>query len=85
MFSYNKTGVKGFISCVVIGVAPVTLAAGGGTLAAVYARLGRLSDAIETARKSQRTAQERNQTDLVQALGQSIASYEAAQGQASGK
>ena len=57
----------------------------GGTLAAVYARLGRLSDAIETARKSQRTAQERNQTDLVQALGQSIASYEAAQGQASGK
>ncbi len=57
----------------------------GGTLAAVYARLGRLSDALETARKSQRAAQERNQTDLVQALGQSIASYEAAQGRAGGK
>ncbi|MGA7412672.1 MAG: tetratricopeptide repeat protein [Bryobacteraceae bacterium] len=57
----------------------------GGTLAAVYARLGRLSDALETARKSQRAAQERNQSDLVQALGQSIASYEAAQARVGGK
>ncbi len=57
----------------------------GGTLAAVYAQLGRWGDALETARKSQRAAQERNQTDLVQALGQNIATYEAAQTRAGGK
>jgi hypothetical protein len=49
-------------------------------LAAVYAQVGRLGDALETARKALRVARERNQQELVRALSGSVASYEAAQG-----
>ncbi|HUE20292.1 MAG TPA: tetratricopeptide repeat protein [Bryobacteraceae bacterium] len=51
----------------------------GGMLAAVYAQVGRLNDALETARKALRTAREGNQQELVRALSGSLASYEAAQ------
>jgi tetratricopeptide (TPR) repeat protein len=57
----------------------------GGTLAAVYAQLGRWGDALEMARRSLRVAQARNQQDLARALSASIASYEAAQAQGGGK
>jgi tetratricopeptide (TPR) repeat protein len=58
-------------------------AAGGdpamaGTLAAVYAQVGRLNDAIATARNALRSAEEHHEPDLVRALTVSIASYEAA-------
>ncbi|HTQ56028.1 MAG TPA: tetratricopeptide repeat protein [Bryobacteraceae bacterium] len=58
-------------------------AAGGdpaiaGTLAAVYAQVGRLNDALTTARNALRLARERNQADLVRALTDSIAKYQAA-------
>jgi tetratricopeptide (TPR) repeat protein len=49
----------------------------GGMLAAVYAQVGRLKDALEAAQKALRTAKDRKQTDLVRALTASIASYEA--------
>ena len=49
-----------------------------GMLAAVYAQVGRLSDAIATAREALRAAEERNRQDLVRALTASIARYEAA-------
>jgi tetratricopeptide (TPR) repeat protein len=52
----------------------------GGMLAAVYAQVGRMGDALETARKALRVARERNQQELVRALSGSVASYEAAQG-----
>lgn len=51
-----------------------------GTLAAVYAQVGRMKEALETARQALRAAKERNQQDLARALEGSIASYEAAQG-----
>ena len=50
----------------------------GGMLAAVYAQVGRLGDALETARKALQVARERNQEELVRALSGSVASYEAA-------
>jgi Flp pilus assembly protein TadD len=50
----------------------------GGMLAAVYAQVGRLADALETARKALQVARERNQEELVRALSGSVASYEAA-------
>jgi len=50
----------------------------GGMLAAAYAQVGRLNDAIAAARKALQIAEERNQQDLVRALTESIASYEAA-------
>ena len=58
-------------------------AAGGdpevaGMLAAVYAQVGRLNEAITTARKALRSAEVRNRQDLVRALTASIARYEAA-------
>jgi hypothetical protein len=49
-------------------------------LAAVYAQVGRLSDALGTARKARQVAQERNQAELVRTLNGSVASYEAALG-----
>jgi tetratricopeptide (TPR) repeat protein len=52
----------------------------GGMLAAVYAQVGRLSDALGTARKARQVAQERNQAELVRTLNGSVASYEAALG-----
>ena len=52
----------------------------GGMLAAVYAQVGRLSDALETARKARQVAQQRNQQELVRVLNGSVASYEAALG-----
>jgi tetratricopeptide (TPR) repeat protein len=52
--------------------------AAGGTLAAVYAQVGRLNDALETAHKALRLAKQQNQPDLVRALQESIAKYEAA-------
>ncbi len=51
----------------------------GGMLAAVYAQVGRLHDALETARKALAAARERNQPELVRALSGSVANYEAAQ------
>jgi tetratricopeptide (TPR) repeat protein len=57
----------------------------GGTLAAVYAQVGRLSDASEAARRSLEVAQQQNQQELVRVLKQSVASYEAAQTQARAK
>jgi Flp pilus assembly protein TadD len=51
----------------------------GGMLAAVYAQVGRLSDALDMARKALQVARERNQEELVRALSGSVASYEAAQ------
>jgi hypothetical protein len=42
--------------------------------------VGRLGDALETARKALRVARERNQQELVRALSGSVASYEAALG-----
>jgi uncharacterized protein HemY len=51
----------------------------GGMLAAVYAQVGRLHDALETARKALRIARDRNEQDLVQALSASVARYESAQ------
>jgi len=50
----------------------------GGMLAAVYAQVGRLNDALGTARKARDVAQERNQQELVRTLNGSVASYEAA-------
>jgi len=50
----------------------------GGMLAAVYAQVHRLGDALQTARKALRVARERNQPELVRALSGSVASYEAA-------
>jgi hypothetical protein len=47
-------------------------------LAAVYAQVGRLNDALGTARKARDVAQERNQQELVRTLNGSVASYEAA-------
>ena len=55
-------------------------AAIGGMLAAVYAQVGRLNDALGTARKARDVAQERNQQELVRTLNGSVASYEAALG-----
>jgi tetratricopeptide (TPR) repeat protein len=52
----------------------------GGMLAAVYAQVGRLADALATARNALRVARERDQPELVRALSASVASYEAAQG-----
>ena len=52
----------------------------GGMLAAVYAQVGRLSDALATARKALQVARERNQQELVRTLNGSVASYEAALG-----
>ena len=51
----------------------------GGMLAAVYAQVGRLNDALVTARKALQVARERDSQDLVRALSASVASYEAAQ------
>jgi tetratricopeptide (TPR) repeat protein len=50
----------------------------GGMLAAVYAQVGRLNDALETARTALRVARQRNLQELAQALSASVASYEAA-------
>ena len=50
-----------------------------GMLAAVYAQLGRMRDAIATARKALEAAEEENRPDLVRALTESLESYETAQ------
>jgi tetratricopeptide (TPR) repeat protein len=50
----------------------------GGMLAAVYAQVGRLNDALETARTALRLARQRNLQELAQALSASVASYETA-------
>ena len=48
-------------------------------LAAVCAQLGRMRDAIATARKALEAAEEENRPDLVRALTESLESYETAQ------
>lgn len=50
----------------------------GGMLAAVYAQVGRLKEALETARRALAAARQRHQEDLVQSLSGSIAAYESA-------
>ncbi len=50
----------------------------GGMLAAVYAQVGRLSDALGAARHALQAARERNQPDLVRTLTGSVATYKAA-------
>ncbi|HVN04329.1 MAG TPA: tetratricopeptide repeat protein, partial [Bryobacteraceae bacterium] len=57
----------------------------GGTLAAVYAQVGRLDDALATAHKAADAAARENQPDLVRALTESIASYQAALGHRAGQ
>ena len=48
----------------------------GGMLAAVYAQVGRIGDALATARKALQAARERKQPELVRALADSVAKYE---------
>ncbi len=50
----------------------------GGMLAAVYAQVGRIADAVATARKALQTARDHNQQDLIEALAASVSRYEAA-------
>ena len=57
----------------------------GGTLAAVYAQVGRLDDALASARKAADAAARQNQPDLVRALSESIAGYQAAQAHRAGQ
>ena len=54
------------------------------TLAAAYAQVGRVNDALQTARRALRLATERNDRDLARTLADSIAAYEAAQGGSTG-
>jgi Flp pilus assembly protein TadD len=48
----------------------------GGMLAAVYAQVGRIGDALATARKALQAARERKQPELARALADSVAKYE---------
>jgi tetratricopeptide (TPR) repeat protein len=50
-----------------------------GTLAAVYAQLGRVNEAVQTAQRALSIATQRNDRDLIPALNSSIAAYEAMQ------
>ena len=54
------------------------------TLAAAYAQVGRVNDALQAARRALRLATERNDRDLARTLADSIAAYEAAQGGSTG-
>jgi tetratricopeptide (TPR) repeat protein len=50
-----------------------------GALSSIYASVGRLEDALRTARQGLLAATERNDRDLIQAFNASIALYEKAQ------
>jgi tetratricopeptide (TPR) repeat protein len=51
-----------------------------GALSSIYARVGRLADALRTAREGLALATERNDRDLIEAFNSSIALYEKAAG-----
>jgi tetratricopeptide (TPR) repeat protein len=51
-----------------------------GALSSIYARVGRLEDALRTARQGLALATERNDRELIEAFNSSIALYEKAAG-----
>jgi len=53
-----------------------------GALSSIYARVGRLEDALRTARQGLALATQRNDRDLIEAFNSSIAIYEKTAGMA---